>query len=92
MRNCGNACNILVGKKGTRYHSWLRHYVSSRKVTGAIPDEVIDVFNLPNPSSCTMVLRLTQPLTEMSTRILTQGKARPQHMADSLIGFCAPIV
>jgi hypothetical protein len=31
-----------------------------------VPDEV-DFFNLHNPSSHTMALRLTQPLTEMST-------------------------
>jgi hypothetical protein len=34
---------------------------------GSSPDEV-DFFNLPNPSSRTMVLGSTQPLTEMSTR------------------------
>jgi hypothetical protein len=30
---------------GTRYHSWLRHYATSLKVTGSIPDEVIEIFN-----------------------------------------------
>jgi hypothetical protein len=35
---------------------------------GSIPDEVITFFNLSNPSSRTMALGLTQPLTEMSTR------------------------
>jgi hypothetical protein len=34
-------------------------------------------FNCLNPSSCTMVLRLTQPLTEMRTRNLPGGKRRP---------------
>jgi hypothetical protein len=45
------------------------HYVTSRKVAGSNPDEVIGFFffNLPNPSSRTMALRWTQPLTEMST-------------------------
>jgi hypothetical protein len=33
-----------------------------------VPDEV-DFFNLPNPPSRTMALGLTQPLTEMSTRV-----------------------
>jgi hypothetical protein len=42
---------------------------------GTIPrgfkqDEVIKFFNWPNPSSRTMALRSTQPLTEMSTRNL----------------------
>jgi hypothetical protein len=41
-----------------------------RKVSGSIPNEVTGVFNLPNPSSRTMALESTQPLTEMSTRNL----------------------
>jgi hypothetical protein len=48
--------------------SWLRHYATSWKVAGSIPDEVIGFFNLPNPSSRTMALGSTQPLTEISTR------------------------
>jgi hypothetical protein len=38
-----------------------------------VPDEV-DFFNLPNPSSRTMALGWTLPLTEMSTRNLPAGK------------------
>jgi hypothetical protein len=38
-----------------------------------IRDEVSEIFNLPNPSSCTMALRLTQYLTEMSTRNFPGG-------------------
>jgi hypothetical protein len=40
------------------------HYATCRKVVVSIPDEVIRFFftNLPNPSSRTMVMRLTQPL------------------------------
>jgi hypothetical protein len=41
-----------------------------------VPDEV-DFFNSPNPSSRTMALGSTQPLTEMSTRDLPGGKKRP---------------
>jgi hypothetical protein len=41
---------------------------------GSIPSEVIGFFNWPNSSSCTMTLGSTQPLTEMSTRILPRGK------------------
>jgi hypothetical protein len=37
------------------------------------PDEV-DFLNLPNPSSRTMALGLTQLLTEMSTRNLPEGQ------------------
>jgi hypothetical protein len=39
-----------------------------------VPDEV-DFFKLPNPSSCTMALGSTQPLTEMSTRNLPGVKS-----------------
>jgi hypothetical protein len=48
-------------------------YDTNRKVAGSIPDVVIGFFNLPNPSSRTMALGFTQPLTEMSTRKLPGG-------------------
>jgi hypothetical protein len=41
-----------------------------------VPNEV-DFFNWPNPSSRTMALESTQPLTEMSTKNLPWGKGRP---------------
>jgi hypothetical protein len=55
--------------KGKQYIkcSWLRHYSTSRKVAGLIPDEIIGFFNWPNPSSCIMALGSSQPLTEMKT-------------------------
>jgi hypothetical protein len=46
------------------------HYATNRTVAGSSPDEVIGFFNWPNPSSRTMTLGSTQPLTEMSTRNL----------------------
>jgi len=30
----------------TRWRSWLRHYATSRKVAGSIPDGVIGIFSL----------------------------------------------
>jgi hypothetical protein len=42
--------------RGTRWRSWLRHYATSRKAEGSIPD------------GRTMALGSTQSLTEMSTR------------------------
>jgi hypothetical protein len=42
------------------------------KVAGSSPDEV-NFFYLPNPSSRTMALGSTQPLTEMSTRKIPGG-------------------
>jgi hypothetical protein len=53
------------------------HCTTGRKVAGSVPYQVIGFLNLPNPSSCTMALGSTQPLTEMSTRNLTGGKGRP---------------
>jgi hypothetical protein len=52
---------------------WLRHYATSRKAAGSIPNDVIEFFNLPNPSSRTVVLGSTQPLIEISTRNLPGG-------------------
>jgi hypothetical protein len=38
------------------------------KVVGSILDEVVRFFSLPNPSSHSMAMGSTQPLTEVSTR------------------------
>jgi hypothetical protein len=54
-------------------HCWLWHCATCRKVAGWMPVEVIGPPpppNLSNPSSRTMALGLTEPLTEMSTRNL----------------------
>jgi hypothetical protein len=48
-----------------------------------IPDEVY-FFDSPNPSSRTVALGSTQPLTEASTRNLPGGKKRPARSADNL--------
>jgi hypothetical protein len=40
----------------------VRHYATSRKITGSIPENVNGFFNSPNPSSRTIVLGWTQPL------------------------------
>jgi hypothetical protein len=64
----GGACGSVVG---------LRHYAISRKVAGLIPVEFIGFFSWRNPSSRTMALGSTQPLTEMSTRNIPGSKGRP---------------
>jgi hypothetical protein len=56
-----------------------------------VPDEV-DFFNLLNPSSRTIALGSTQPLTEMSTGNLPGGKGRPARKADNLAAICEPTV
>jgi hypothetical protein len=59
---------------------------------GLIPDVVIGFSNLLNPSSRTMVLGSTQPLTEMSIRNVPGGKGRPARKADNLTAICEPTV
>jgi hypothetical protein len=54
-----------------------------------VPDEV-DFFNLPNPSSRTMVLGSNQPLREMSTRNLSGSKGRPDRRTDNLAAMYEP--
>jgi hypothetical protein len=60
------------------------------------PKRSLDFFNLPNPSSHTMALGSTQPLTEMSTRNIPGGVGvkggRLAHKADNLTAICEPIV
>jgi hypothetical protein len=72
--------------------AYLKHYATSRKVAGSIPDEVIGVFSWSNPSSRTMALGSTQPLTDLSTRNYPGGKGRPMLKADNLTAICEPIV
>jgi hypothetical protein len=55
---------IIIGD--TRKRNCLTHYATNREVAGSIPNEVIGFFISSNPSSRTMALRSTQPLTEMS--------------------------
>jgi hypothetical protein len=62
---------IYIG--GTRWRSSLRHCAKSRKVAGSIPDGVSWISHWYNPSSRTMALGFTQPLTEMSTRNIFWG-------------------
>jgi hypothetical protein len=58
---------------GQAVAQWLRHCATKQKVAGSIPDGIIGVFNSHKPSSRTMARGLTQPLTEMSTRIISWG-------------------
>jgi hypothetical protein len=54
-----------------------------------IQDEV-DFFNLPKPSSRTMALGTTQPLTEMRTRSLPGGKKLLARRSDDLTTIYEP--
>jgi hypothetical protein len=52
----------------------------------------LDFFNSPNPSSPTMALESTQPLTEMSNRNLLGGKGLPVRKADNFTAICELVV
>jgi hypothetical protein len=52
----------------------------------------LDFFNLPNSSSRTISLGLTQPLTKMSTRNLSGDKGLLARKADKLTAIFEPIV
>jgi hypothetical protein len=58
---------------------------------GSSADDV-EFLNLPNPSSRTMALGSTQPLTGMSSRNLPGGKRWPTRKADNLTAIYEPIV
>jgi hypothetical protein len=57
-----------------------------------IPMRSLDFFNLPNPSSRTMALGSTLPLTEMRTRNILGGKGLPARKADNFAAIYEPIV
>jgi hypothetical protein len=50
------------------WSSWLRHWATSRKVAGSIPDGVNLTFHWYNLTGRTMFLGPPQSVTEMSTR------------------------
>jgi hypothetical protein len=52
----------------------LGNCAKNRKVAGSIPDGVIGIFHLHNPSGRIMDLGSTQPLTEMIPGIFPGGK------------------
>jgi hypothetical protein len=66
---------------------WLRHCATSRMVAGSIPDGAIGIFHWHKPSSRTMALESTQPITEMSTRNISWRVKAAGAMADNLTTF-----
>jgi hypothetical protein len=68
------------------------HYATSQQVAGSVPDEIIGFFSWPDPSSHTLALASSQPLTEISTRNLPGCKGWAARKADNLTAICEPIV
>ena len=73
--------------RGTQWHSWWKHCTTSWKAAGSIPSGVTGIFHWHNPSSRTMALRSTQPLTEMSTSNIYWGVKQLVCTADNLTTF-----
>jgi hypothetical protein len=68
----------------------MRHFATSRKVVGLIPDGVIGIFHSLNPSSRIMTLGSTQPLTEIHTRDISWGvKTAGTYRLTTLLPSCA---
>jgi hypothetical protein len=61
---------------------------------GLIPYEIMDFFNLPNPSSRSVDLGLTQPLTKECKESFSRGggKEWPARRANKLTAIWEPIV
>jgi hypothetical protein len=58
---------------------------------GSVPGEVIGLINCPNPSTRTMALGLTQPLTEISITNFPGGKRQLVHKADNHTTICEAV-
>ena len=56
-----------------------------------ISDGIIGIFHWHNPPGRTMVLELTQPLTELSTRNISWGLRWPVRRADNLTTFMCQV-
>jgi hypothetical protein len=70
---------------------WLRHYATSWKGLGSIPD-VIGFFNGLILLGSLWPWGSTQRLIEMSTRNLSGCKGRPTRKPDNFTAICEPIV
>jgi hypothetical protein len=68
---------------GARDGVVVRHSATSRKVTSSIPDEATR-FSFDNGSSRAVFMGSAQPVTETSTRNLSDSKGRQVHRADNL--------
>jgi hypothetical protein len=76
-------------QRGMWERSWLRHYVTSRKVVGSIPDEVIGLLNSFQPHYGPGVDSASNKNAYQES---SGGKWRPAHKADSLTAVSEPIV
>jgi hypothetical protein len=82
------------------FYVYLKHYLffnkrniaTNRQVAGSIPDGVIRIFHWHIPAGRTMALRSTQPLTELSTRLFSEGKGGRYVRLTTLPPSCAVVM
>jgi hypothetical protein len=81
-----SACGCIVG--------WGTTYATSRKVAGSNADDVIGIFNWPNPSSRNMALGPTQTSSRNEYQEFSWGPkdGRLARKAGNLTAVCEPIV
>jgi hypothetical protein len=82
----------LINRVSNSVTNWPDNWKCIRVSRVRFPMRSLDFFNWPNPSSLSMALGSTQPLTEMSTRNLSGGKWQPARKVDNLNANCEPIV
>ena len=78
---------LLVTGYNSNEHSWLRHCATGRNVASSIPDWVIGIFPCLYPSSLTVALGSTHPVTE--TGIFPGGKGGRCVQLTLLLPSCA---
>jgi hypothetical protein len=69
---------------GTAVAQWLRYCATNQKVTGSIPDGVMEFFIDINPLIALWSWGRLSVLTDMSTGSISWGEMRPVHKADNL--------
>jgi hypothetical protein len=82
---------LCIPKVEDHWHRWLRCYATSLKIVGSSPIWPLNSFNLHNPSSHTIYLGLTQPLTERVPD-LSGDKVPLACKADDLTTTCESVV
>jgi hypothetical protein len=67
---------------------WKIYVKYMTECAGSTAYEIIGFFNRLNPSSRTIALGSTEPITEMSTSHIPGGKWRPACKDDNLTAIC----
>jgi hypothetical protein len=81
-----NFVNLFIIKVSTRWRSWLRHCVTSRRSRVRFPMGVIQIFHWLNPSCRTMALKST----ETPPGIFPKGKGGRWLELITLTHSCSP--